>query len=473
MAIRRRKFLQCAFASSLFGLAGGRGPEAPAQGGRKIVSPGCRRSKVKVARVFLGIPRAHYPNPAIDPEAEVRDYRARFEQAKAEIADVDFTTDALVSSPAQIDALKDKLQSADGILVVHVTLGTMPLMRAILALGRPTIIFSPPYAGHEWYELSAIRRDALGSRMECILSSEPRDLIRAIRPFRALHHFREAKILNVASWEAGDYGEEVKKKLGAEIRRVPRERVLELYESVPDSEAKAEAAAWIRGALEVVEPSEEEIFRSAKLALAFDRLLDAEDATVLTVDCYGSMWRQLPAYPCIGFTRLNDMGLGGICQSDLPCALIHVLFQGLSGRPGFVSNPTFDFSRNAATLIHCLAARKMDGPDGPAAPYRLRSIMEREEGATPEIYMRIGERVTAAIFDGMRAIRYFTGTIVDTPRTDRGCRTKITVKVDGDAEKLWRGWTAGIHRVACYGDISKDLERFARFAGFELHNEAV
>ena len=42
-----------------------------------------------------------------------------------------------------------------------------------------------------------------------------------------------------------------------------------------------------------------------------------------------------------------------------------------------------------------------------------------------------------------------------------------------DAEKLWRNWTAGIHRVACYGDLSKDLERFCRFADLALVNEAV
>lgn len=471
--IPRRRILQSAAAASLLGIGGGAALAAEEVRGRKLVSPGCRGSKVKVARVFLGIPRAHYPNPAIDLEAEVRAYRAGFEEWESELADVEFTADGLLSSAADFAAVKEKLGSADGILVVHLTLGTLGLMREILGLGRPTVIFSPPYAGHEWYELSAIRRSDLGKRMECILSTGHRELVRALRSFRALHHFREARVLNVATWAAGAYGDEVKKTLGTEIRQVPRDRVLELYEAVPEAAAKAEAEAWTKGAVEVVEPSAEEIFKSAKLALAFERLLDVEGATVLTVDCYGSMWRQLPAYPCIGFARLSDMGFGGICQSDLPCALVHILFQGLSGRPGFVSNPTFDFANGLVTLIHCLAPRKMDGPDGPSAPYRLRSVMEREEGATPEVEMRPGRRATAAIFDGMKTIRYFTGEVVEAPRTDRGCRTKMAIRVVGDAEKLWRNWTAGIHRVACYGDLSKDLERFARFAGFELLNEAV
>ena len=248
--------------------------------------------------------------------------------------------------------------------------------------------------------------------------------------------------------------------------------MLDAYNAVSDDEARAETERWIREAEEVVEPSREEIFKSCKLALAFERLMDEEEATVMTVDCYGSMWRKTPAYPCIGFTRLNDMGLGGICQADLPCAVIHVLFQGLAGKPGFVNNPTFDFSTNTATLIHCLGSRKMEGPEGPAAPYKLRSIMERREGAVPQVRMPAGRRVTQAILDGTSRLRYFTGEIIDAPETDRGCRTKITVKLDGDAESLWRNWSSGIHRVTCYGDIREDLERFCRFNQIEMINEA-
>ena len=207
-----------------------------------------------------------------------------------------------------------------------------------------------------------------------------------------------------------------------------------------------------------------------------EKLLDEENATVMTADCYGSVFESLCqayAYPCIGFTRLNDMGLGGICQSDLPCAMTHILFQGLSGRPGFVNNPGFDFHDNTAILIHCLGSCKMDGPDGPSAPYKLRSIMEREEGAVPQVIMRTGQKVTQAVIADTSKLLYFTGTIIDTPESERGCRTKITVDVDGSSEKLWQNWSDGIHRVTCYGDITKELRYFCRYKEIEMINEAV
>jgi L-fucose isomerase-like protein len=184
-----------------------------------------------------------------------------------------------------------------------------------------------------------------------------------------LHHLREAKVLNLASaHHPADYPGKVKDKFGTEIALVSRERMLKIYDSISDQDAKAEANRWTRKAKAVVEPSADEIFKSCKLALAFQKLMDEEQATVMTVDCYGSMWRKIPAYPCIGFARLNDLGLGGVCQSDLPCVMTHIIFQGLTGRPSFVCNPTFDFSTDSATLIHCLGCTKMDGPSKPASP---------------------------------------------------------------------------------------------------------
>jgi len=123
----------------------------------------------------------------------------------------------------------------------------------------------------------------------------------------------------------------------------------------------------------------------------------------------------LPAYPCIGFSRLNNIGLGGICESDLRSALTHVLFQGLVGKPGFISDPTVDESKGSIILAHCMGTPKMNGPDRPPDPYKLRTVMERQEGVVPQVRMRLGQIVTQAIFVGTDVLRYFTGEIIDAP----------------------------------------------------------
>jgi hypothetical protein len=475
--IRRREFLQFTVAGTALGLGAPGLVTLGANSARpKLISPGCRRTKVKVARLFMGSAGGLWPKPKLNLDEEARSYKAAFDAMKDEVADVEFVVDQLVASPEQVRQLKDRFGSVDGILAIHLNMGISSTLAEILAAGRPTVVFAVPYSGHEWTGFGAMQKGAAGANMECILTSDLGQLAVAIRPFRAIHHLREAKILNLTTRQPGQYVAHVKDRFGTEIKRIDLPRVVAAYNAVDDRQAQAETDRWLRRAVAVVEPSKEDVFKSCKLALAFEKLLDEEDATVMTVDCYGSMWDRtikLPAYPCLGFARLNNMGLGGICESDLQSAMTHILFQGLVGRPGFISDPTIDQSKNGIILAHCLGTPKMDGPDKPAAPYKLRTVMERQEGVVPQVKMATGQKLTQAKLIGTDRLLYFTGEILDAPDVDRGCRTKITVKIDGDAETLWKNWSGGLHRVTCYGNLTKDLERFCRFQKIQLVNEAI
>lgn len=477
--IKRREFLELAVVGTAMGLAAPRGvaaAEGPAgQSSPKLISPGCRRSKVRVARIFMGNPAGLWPKPKLDLQAEVATYHSAFEALKPELGDVEFI-DQLATSPEHIQAIASRLQSADGILAIHLNIGIGAVLQAILKLGKPTVVFAIPYSGHEWASFGALIKQPEGARLECILSADRRQLGAAIRPFRAIHHLREARVLNVTTRQPADYVAQVKKKFGTDIRQVGLAEVEKAYQAVSDRDTQAEADRWIRQAQAVVEPTPQEIFKACKLALAFERMLDEAEATVLTVDCYGTMWDKtikLPAYPCLGFSRLNSMGLGGICESDLRSAMTHILFQGLAGKPGFISDPTLDESTNTIILAHCMGTRKMLGPEGPESPYKLRTVMERQEGVVPQVFMPVGQKVTQALLAGTDLLVYFTGEVVDAPDVDRGCRSKITVRIDGSAETLWRNWSHGLHRVTCYGDLTKDLRRFCRFMDIRLVNEAV
>jgi L-fucose isomerase-like protein len=263
----------------------------------------------------------------------------------------------LITTPEEVSSIKGRLKDVDGILAIHLTLGIMPILNEILSLGQPAMVFAVPYSGHEWANFGSLLNQPLGSKMECILSSDYQQLATAIRPFRAIHHLREAKILNLTTRSFTEYADNVKNKFGTEIKQIELKRLTDVYDDIDDTKAKDETNRWIKEAAQVVEPSKEDIFKSCKLALAFEKLLDEEDATVITADCYGSMFSPLCqsyAFPCLGFTRLNNMGLGGICESDLRSAITHVLFQGLVGRPGFISDPTVDELKNSIILAHCL-----------------------------------------------------------------------------------------------------------------------
>jgi len=61
---------------------------------------------------------------------------------------------------------------------------------------------------------------------------------------------------------------------------------------------------------------------------------------------------------------------------------------------------------------------------------------------------------------------------METPDTERGCRTKIPVQGEGDAERLWRNWPHGLHCVTCGGDLG-DLRRRCRFKDLAMVDETA
>lgn len=473
--IKRRTFIQLSTAGSALFLGASTFLANPSFAKPPvIVSPGCRTNKVKIAKLYLGKPNAHWPTPTMDINAEMKKYEEEFARMKDEFADVDFTTSELITAPEQLQKVSQAIADSDGVLLIHLSMGITNELHELLKCGKPIALFAAPYSGHEWVNFGKLQNHTEDAQVECFLTSDMNQLAVAIRPIRAIHHLREAKILNITSREMpADFVQAMKEKFGTEFMTIDKQRAWNTYESIPDADAKAEAQRWIADAEKVVEPPEDEIFRSCKLALAFEKLLDEENASCITADCYGTMYRNLPAFPCIGFTRLNDMGLGGICESDLRSAMTHIILQGLSGKPGFISDPTFDTATNSAILAHCLGSRLMDGPGGKRAPYRLRTIMERQEGAVPQVQMSVGQIVTQALLPDANRLLYFTGKIIDTPQGERGCRTKITVQIDGDAEKLWQNWTEGLHRVTCYGNLAKDMKRFCHYKQIQMIDEVA
>lgn len=474
MEMERRQFLGTMMAGSAFLMGAGSMAAAQAQTGISIISPGCRTSKVKIAKLYLGVPKAMWPTPAMDLAEERKRYEAEFDKRTKDFADCEFAVNELLTKPEEFDAVKDRLADVDGVLAIHLSMGVSGILANILAAGKPVMLIAAPYSGHEWTSFGGLVQNPEKGLIDCILSSDFNQLAVAVRPFRAIHHLHEARIVNLSSRQPKpEFLQAVNDKFGTQVITVDKEHTMAAYNAVPDDDASEEAKRWISEAQKVVEPNEDEIFRSCKLALAFEILMNEQNASVITTDCYGTMYRQLPAFPCIGNVRLNDMGLGGICESDLQSAMTHIILQSLSGKPGFISDPTVDEAAGGIILAHCLGSTKMDGPDGERCPYRLRTIMERQEGAVPQVFMRKNQRVTQALLVGADLMPYFTGEIIDAPDSERGCRTQITVKVDGSLETLWKNWKHTLHRVTVYGDVKKDLERFCKFKAVKLYDEAA
>ena len=194
--------------------------------GIQIVSPGAVRSRVRVGLVFLGKPEAHWPTPTMDLTAEVESYRRHFKSDTA-FHDVEFVGDVVAATPQELSGILPALNDVDGLLVIHVSMGIRDTLAELLKLSKPTILFAQPYSGHEWSGFGHLMDQPEGAMLDCILSSDRTRIAEAIRPFRAIHHMREARILDVTTKEIpAEFTTNVKAKFGTEIVRVSREEVM-------------------------------------------------------------------------------------------------------------------------------------------------------------------------------------------------------------------------------------------------------
>jgi len=152
---------------------------------------------------------------------------------------------------------------------------------------------------------------------------------------------------------------------------------------------------WIKEALKVVEPAEEEILKSARMHLALKKAMEDKKADAVTVDCLGLYYSgKLFAYPCLSFFQLNNEGLTGVCEADLDSTITQLLIRYLTGRPGYVSDPVIDTATNQIIYAHCVATNKVYGPDGLSNSYIIRSHTEDQKGTSVQSLMPTGEIVT-------------------------------------------------------------------------------
>jgi hypothetical protein len=428
--------------------------------------------KVRVGKVYFGVEHPSWPMATVDVEAERQRFEKELARLQPALSDIEWIDCGLVTNDAELAQAKQKLQGADGILILQLTMRLGKVLDGLLELNIPTVLFAEPFCGHEWHTIAARQRQ--GKLVDCWATSRFDDLLQVVRPFRAVGRLKHAKVLYVNQADAeAKYVQAIREKFGTEIKSFKLADLEAAYQAVDEAAAQAEAQRWVREAVKVVEPSQDEILKAARMSLALQQMVRSEQAATITINCLGSgLIQRGMGYPCLGFCRLNSIGSGGICEADLKSAMTHLIFTYLVGRPGFVTDPCFDYSNNTIIHAHCVAAIKMLGPDGPTHPYIIRSHLEDNKGAVLQVQLPAGQQVSMARLIGNDVLLFSTGEAVDSPLVDRGCRSKLTVRV-AHAEKFLEGWSSGLHRVVFYGDHTRDIERFCRFMQIRLVREGT
>ncbi len=436
-----------------------------------------------VRKVYLAGARAGWPRPDVDLKQDVAQIEAQLTQLERKYpGQIRFTGGELLRSVPEISDWLEKADEAEVILAFNMITIVFPLLRKLVEAGKPTLMFSLPYAGHDWTHAAAYMQK--GMKLELIASSDFGDLDPYVSLFRTIHHLRRSKVLLVSPPAARPKAEGYTQQFGTTFAYPSYADLKAAYDAVNLEKARKLADQFIQAAARVVEPTHAEIIDSMRLCMALEEILNQEKANAISIDCLGGFGRrELPAYPCVAFSRLNDAGMYGVCECDLESAMTQLLVTSFSGKPGFISDPVFDTSRNEVIHAHCVAATQLRGIGGEASPYMVRSHLEDHKGVSMQVLAPGGDAVTVARFTDPKKFLVSTGEALGNVDDERGCRTKIRTRVK-DARKLLQNWAAVLstgpsmpgtrdllHRVVFYGDHVQSIERLGRLTGFQVVHE--
>jgi hypothetical protein len=507
----RRRFLgSCAVCAGAAGLTA-----APAW--LKAAWPSKTGEKLRI-RIFYSLhapvqDRPDWPNAGFD-------FRPVMEKFNGELAsrfpNITFVpTMAAGPEQAQKCLEEDKAAPVDGYLVFQMNCWNRVVQTAA-ATGKPVLYADFPYAGSGGFLVYTAAFLRSGARnVGFVSSSRSDDLIDAVRCFEqpgatgpgfdfagatsqvrtsrtpgpwdltckadrletlkaaeTVRRMKEARLLAVRDDKTGP----TITVMGVPVDQIPFAEVNQAWSAADKDEARAIADRWSKTAAVVEGVSRDELVNSAAMYLGMKSVLKKHSAHGITINCLGGFYGgHIHAYPCLGFHELNNEGLVGGCECDVPSA---AAMTGLGimtkGRPGMISDPVMDTAERHIIYAHCVASNRVFGPKGPANPFQILTHSEDRQGASVRSLLPTGYMTTTVeLSEDRKEILFHRGKAVGNDPDDRACRTKLVAEPVGDFEKLFTMWDKwGWHRVTFYGDLKEPVRELADAIGWKVVEEA-
>jgi len=424
---------------------------------------------------------------------------------------------SMASGPEQTEKILelDRDSGTDGYIVFQMNCWNR-VVQPVVAIGKPVLYVDYQYAGSGGflvYTAGFMREEA--ENLGFVASSDINDLVEAVKGFNIIRKggsvsefvacTREARQKSLPAPGKGNILPDELTTLSPDecLKRMKSSRILAVrdeesrlaepvmhipleyvsftvvnnaWKNADPDEARYIAERWQKNALEVTDVPFEELQNSAAMYLGMKQVLKEYDANAITINCLGGFYGgHIHAYPCLGFHELNNEGLIGACECDIPSTATMVAFtQMTNGRPGYISDPVIDTAKGQIIYAHCVASNKVFGPDGSANPYRIMTHSEDRQGASVRSILPVDYLTTTLeINQERKEILFHQAISRDNDPDDRACRTKLCAEPIGDIEKLFTMWdTWGWHRVTFYGDLKASAYALAGEMGWKVVEEA-
>ena len=208
-----------------------------------------------------------------------------------------------------------------------------------------------------------------------------------------------------------------KRRWGIEYVDIPLERIYEQFKHITDDQVGASCAAVASSCFKLIE--------------------------------------QIDTTGCVALSLLNDDGIIAGCEGDLQSVFTLLAVKALTGKDGFMANPSMINSRtNELILAHCTVGLKQ------TERYIIRNHFETEKGIAIQGLLPTGD-VTIIKCGGECLDEYYlsTGTLTENTNYINMCRTQVRIHMNTPAEYFLKN-PLGNHHIMLHGNYEDTLNEF-------------
>ncbi len=376
---------------------------------------------------------------------------------------VELAEEAFLKSWEDLPGFQEKLEGMDAILELTENIRPIPI-RFFVRLGDfglPLVLYGGDYT------IAPRRLEATdywkskGLRVHIALKRD--DLKDQLGLLAAKHRIEHTHALQIGSrYSISSDPRVALQALGVQIHSRERAAYLRYYEAAEADQVSALVKEWTGEAERIVEPTVQDLIKSARFYLAIKRLLEEHGAGAVAINCL-PLVEEMQGTPCLALVRLNDEGIPAACEGDLTALMTMVFMERLASRPGFMGNIIYaNPDENIIEVNHCVLPLRMRGYDQPQKPYLLRDYHGRGMGACAAYEPEVGITVTVARFDNQFCeMAFVKGQLVGYG--EEYCRTNMRVKI-ADTRAFIRQ-ARGNHHILVYGDHTARIKALCEELG--------
>ncbi len=247
---------------------------------------------------------------------------------------------------------------------------------------------------------------------------------------------------------------------GIEMVDVPLDEVVTGYEAIGDDEVKNITDEFISKAVDVKEPSRDEVVKAMRLYCSVKAIVERYRLNAFTLNCF-DLIPTTHTTGCVALALLNQHGIPAGCEGDEQTLLTMLAVQAATGEMTFMANPSkiLDNATHEMVFAHCTIAPAMTDR------YIVRDHYESLSGVAVEgIFDPMDVTVVKCGGRGMEHYFISHASLLQCTTNPNMCRTQLHLRLDEPLDYFLER-SIGNHHVIVRGDHKQRLETVLRMLG--------